>query len=470
MTTSITGMAGRIAAAFLLALLATGSVLAAVATLPWPGDRAARRGDLRAVGVAVGRAVRSTIGRAVRSAVGRAVRVPLGNPKRSGRPRTPTTMTTTARRRRRTSSESSTGWPRRASPPRRRSSRPWQRRWASAGAMRVVLLRRCRRGRRPPEILAHVRVREGWGVIAKKLGVDPGNGSVMGNGQGPGQGGQGRRESRARRGAGGRAAKRAEREGRHGRLTAPIVPRERLRGRRPGAPRGRYGVVERPREVGDEVGGVLDPHREADERLRHLERRRRDGGVRHDGRDLEQRLDPAERLRQRPEPGSLGQRDRAIPGRPAVPAAGRGDEAHHPTERRGAGGAAEAHLAGGDTGSRVRVRAGGEPGVAQPGDVGAGGQGLRDGEGVRAVALDPQRERPQPAQDEEAVLRPGDRPDGVLQEAQPLRPRPGRRSRPHRSRCRCGRRGTSWPSGRRCPHPAPGAAGGPARRTCCRPR
>ena len=75
-----------------------------------------------------------------------------------------------------------------------------------------------------------------------------------------------------------------------------------------------------------------------------------------------------------------------------------------------------------------------------------------------------------PAEHEEAVVRAGHRAHRVLEEAEPVGHVVARGHDHARGPCRCGRRGTSWPSGRRCPRPAPAAAGAPARRTCCRPR
>ena len=67
-----------------------------------------------------------------------------------------------------------------------------------------------------------------------------------------------------------------------------------------------------------------------------------DGQVGHHGRQLDQRLDAAERLGQREEPRRLADRDRALARRPA--AAGRRDERDHA--------AAGTHLAGRDGGVR----------------------------------------------------------------------------------------------------------------------
>ena len=62
----------------------------------------------------------------------------------------------------------------------------------------------------------------------------------------------------------------------------------------------------------------------------------------------------------------------------------------------------------------------GEARVDDPIDVVAAGQELGDGQGIRRVALDPEMERPQAAQHEEAVERPGHAAHRVLEEAQPL--------------------------------------------------
>ena len=56
----------------------------------------------------------------------------------------------------------------------------------------------------------------------------------------------------------------------------------------------RSGLVEGAPEVGDEVVRGLDTDGQAHERLRDLEGRARHRGVGHDGRQLDERLDPAE--------------------------------------------------------------------------------------------------------------------------------------------------------------------------------
>ena len=58
--------------------------------------------------------------------------------------------------------------------------------------------------------------------------------------------------------------------------------------------RQRSGAFERLGEVGDEIGAVLDPHRQPDQVVRHLERRTGGGGVGHRSRVLDQALDRAQ--------------------------------------------------------------------------------------------------------------------------------------------------------------------------------
>ena len=90
-------------------------------------------------------------------------------------------------------------------------------------------------------------------------------------------------------------------------------------------------------------------------------------------------------------------RSRAVrAGRPAA-AGGSRYERDHPSP--------VAHLAGGEAGLRVGVRTVGETGVADPLDVVARGEESGDGVGVPGVPIGPQGERPQAAQDEEAVER-----------------------------------------------------------------
>ena len=67
------------------------------------------------------------------------------------------------------------------------------------------------------------------------------------------------------------------------------------------------GAREHRDEVAHEVVDVLDPDREPDEVVRHLEARARERGVRHGARVLDQALDAAEALAQRPHAG-LGER------------------------------------------------------------------------------------------------------------------------------------------------------------------
>ena len=86
------------------------------------------------------------------------------------------------------------------------------------------------------------------------------------------------------------------------------------------------------------------------------------------------------------------------------------------------------------------------------------------------VPLDPEMERPQPAQDEEAVERPGHRRPSRSGGSAAARRSRRRGSRRSRGSCPSGRRGTSSPSGRRCRRRARAGSGGPARRTCCRRR
>ena len=66
------------------------------------------------------------------------------------------------------------------------------------------------------------------------------------------------------------------------------------------------------REVLDEVGGALDADRQADERLGDLEARAGHGQVGHHGRQLDQRLDAAERLGEREDPCRLADGDRPL--------------------------------------------------------------------------------------------------------------------------------------------------------------
>ena len=102
---------------------------------------------------------------------------------------------------------------------------------------------------------------------------------------------------------------------------------------------------------------------------------------------------------------------RARASRPCRPPA-RGANDDHP--------AARPHLARGDVRLRMGVPPVGQARVADPVDVVAVREVAGDRGGVRRVALDPQRERPQPAQHEEAVERPGHGAHRVLEEAQPL--------------------------------------------------
>ena len=96
-------------------------------------------------------------------------------------------------------------------------------------------------------------------------------------------------------------------------------------------------LVERLAEVLDQVGCALDPDREADQRLGDLEARAGHGGVGHHGRQLDQRLDAAQGLREREDPRRLADRDRAV-ARRSTALRGR-HERDHP--------AAGAHLARG---------------------------------------------------------------------------------------------------------------------------
>ena len=77
-----------------------------------------------------------------------------------------------------------------------------------------------------------------------------------------------------------------------------------------------------------------------------------------------------------------------------------------------------------------------KPGIDHALDIVPRFQPARDLQRVAAMPLHAQRERLQAAQREEAVERPGDGADGVLQEAQPLGQR-SRCRRPRRSRRRC---------------------------------
>ena len=84
--------------------------------------------------------------------------------------------------------------------------------------------------------------------------------------------------------------------------------------------------------------------------------------------------------------------------------------------------AAGPHLAAlaDERGARMGVRSVREARVEDAVDVVAPGQEPGDGRGVRDVPLDPDVERPQAAQDEEAVERAGDPAHRVLEEAEPL--------------------------------------------------
>ena len=94
------------------------------------------------------------------------------------------------------------------------------------------------------------------------------------------------------------------------------LPARRLTASRAG--RRRSGPVERLGEVRDEVVDGLDADRQPDERLVDLELRAGDREVGHHGRQLDERLDAAERLGEGEEPGRLADRDGALPRGAAV--------------------------------------------------------------------------------------------------------------------------------------------------------
>src|SRR5581483_5003400 len=107
------------------------------------------------------------------------------------------------------------------------------------------------------------------------------------------------------------------------------------------------GADERCFEVGDEVGGRLDPDREAHEVGRRGEGRIGRRGVRHRGRDLDQALYAAEALGQLPDLRPPDERDRVLHARR--------EERDPPAEAR--------HLARGELVARVAGQAGVEDGL-----------------------------------------------------------------------------------------------------------
>ena len=226
------------------------------------------------------------------------------------------------------------------------------------------------------------------------------------------------------------------------------------------------GPVERLAQVRDEVVGVLDADRQPDERRVDRERRSGDREVGHRGRHLDQRLDAAQRLGEREQPRRLADRDGPLapprPCRPPAPARTRpcrrtpaspsASGARRPRARGARGG----RRRGPDSRPRRRRRG-------------------RRGTGRRPMALAQWRsiaqgERPQAAQDQEAVERPGHAAHRVLEEAQPLGDGVVARDRDRRGSRPSARRGTWSPSGTRCRRRARAGAGGPATRTCCRRR
>ena len=132
-------------------------------------------------------------------------------------------------------------------------------------------------------------------------------------------------------------------------------------------------------EVGDEVGAVLDPDREAHEVVGHLERRAGGRRVGHRRRVLDEALDGTERFGEREDLGRGGDTHRGIPSRGER-------EGNHPAE--------VAHLLGrGGVAGMV-----GELRVEHPLDGAMAGQQVDDGAGVLAVAVHPHGQRLHAAQ------------------------------------------------------------------------
>src|ERR671910_1801101 len=117
---------------------------------------------------------------------------------------------------------------------------------------------------------------------------------------------------------------------------------------------------------------MLDPHRDADERLGNLERRARHTGVGHRPGNLDERLDAAERLREEEDPRAFGYGDRVV-ARASL-------EAQHASE--------PSHLPRGDVVARVIRQAR----VIDPGHLWVAGEGLGDALGARTVRFHPDRQ------------------------------------------------------------------------------
>src|SRR5436190_6506950 len=174
----------------------------------------------------------------------------------------------------------------------------------------------------------------------------------------------------------------------------------------------RSGLVERLLKVGDQVVDMLDADGQADQGGIHLEMRAGDRGVGHRRRDFDERLDAAERLREREEARRLGDGDRAVVG--GARTGGARQERDHPT--------AGTHLASvaNEGGTGMGVGAFPETRVEDPLDVVTAGEEPGHGLGVRHVALDAEVQCPQPTQDQEAVERARHAAHRVLEEPQPL--------------------------------------------------
>src|SRR5450759_1156633 len=86
-------------------------------------------------------------------------------------------------------------------------------------------------------------------------------------------------------------------------------------------------LVEGCPQVGHKVVGRLYSDRQPNERIRDLEQRARDGGVSHDCRHLEERLDSAERFGEGEDAGRLAYPDCSLASGSFLNA--EGDEAHH---------------------------------------------------------------------------------------------------------------------------------------------
>ena len=148
------------------------------------------------------------------------------------------------------------------------------------------------------------------------------------------------------------------------------------------SPRGcsmnQHRCAERGLEIGSQVVDVLDPDRQPHEPARHRERRLGDRGMGHRRRQLDQRLDRAERLGQREEAGCRREATRALLTVAQL-------EAQHR--------AGDAHLALDELGSRV-VR---QAGIVHALDLGALGEPQRQDQRVGRCALHAHRQRPEVA-------------------------------------------------------------------------